>query len=88
MNVIFMGTPDYAEKILYRLIEEDGINVVAVYTQPDKPVGRKKVITAPEVKKLALENNIDASNIFIFTSVISLSLLTTYTLLTSVFYII
>ena len=59
MNVIFMGTPDYAEKILLRLIQEPDINVVGVYTQPDKPVGRKKVMTAPEVKVLAQEHDID-----------------------------
>lgn len=58
MNVIFMGTPDYAKKILERLIKEVKIEVVGVYTQPDKPVGRKKVMTAPEVKVLALEHNI------------------------------
>lgn len=58
MNVIFMGTPDYAEKILAKLIEESGINVVAVYTQPDKPVGRKKIMTAPEVKVLAESQDI------------------------------
>ena len=54
-----MGTPDYAEKILERLIKETNINVVAVYTQPDKPVGRKKTITAPEVKVMAESNKID-----------------------------
>ncbi len=59
MNVIFMGTPDYAEKILQRLIETSGINVVAVYTQPDKPVGRKKVLTPPPVKVVAQENAVD-----------------------------
>ena len=59
MNIIFMGTPDYAEKILLRLIEESDINVVAVYTQPDKPVGRKKVMTAPEVKVLAQSHDIN-----------------------------
>ena len=53
MNVIFMGTPDYAEKILGRLIEERGMSVVAVYTQPDKPVGRKKLLTPPQVKVMA-----------------------------------
>jgi len=58
MNVIFMGTPDYAEKILAKLIENKNINIVAVYTQPDKPVGRKKVITSPEVKNLAKSKNI------------------------------
>ncbi len=57
-NVIFMGTPDYAQKILQKLIDTDDINVVAVYTQPDKPVGRKKVLTPPPVKVTAQENNI------------------------------
>ena len=59
VNVIFMGTPDYAKVILDRLIQTPNINVVAVYTQPDKPVGRKKVMTASEVKTLALKNSID-----------------------------
>ena len=58
IDVIFMGTPEYAQKILQRLIAEKNINVVAVYTQPDKPVGRKKVMTPPLVKTLAQENNI------------------------------
>ena len=59
MNIIFMGTPSYADEILKTLIAEDGINVVAVYTQPDKPVGRKKVLTPPPVKTTALENGIE-----------------------------
>ncbi|MDD2789388.1 MAG: methionyl-tRNA formyltransferase [Sulfurimonas sp.] len=59
MNVIFMGTPEYAKAILERLLQTNNINVVAVYTQPDKPVGRKKIMTAPEVKILALANAID-----------------------------
>ncbi len=58
MNIIFMGTPDYAHKILQKLIDNDTMNVVAVYTQPDKPVGRKKILTAPPVKELAVENAI------------------------------
>ena len=58
MKVIFMGTPDYAKEILSTLIDRENIEVVAVYTQPDKPVGRKKVLTPPEVKTLALQNNI------------------------------
>ncbi len=57
-NVIFMGTPEYAQKILQRLIDSNNINVVAVYTQPDKPVGRKKVLTSPPVKITAKEHNI------------------------------
>lgn len=59
MKVIFMGTPEYAKVILSRLIDAHDIDVVAVYTQPDKPVGRKKIMTAPEVKILALKNAIE-----------------------------
>ena len=59
IDVVFMGTPDYAESILQQIINTDDMKVVAVYTQPDKPVGRKKVMTPPEVKVLAEENNID-----------------------------
>jgi methionyl-tRNA formyltransferase len=59
MKVIFMGTPEYAKVILSRLIDAQDIDVVAVYTQPDKPVGRKKIMTAPEVKTLALQNSIE-----------------------------
>jgi len=53
MKIIFMGTPDYAQKILEALILNDKMEIVAVYTQPDKPVGRKKIITPPKVKLLA-----------------------------------
>lgn len=53
-----MGTPDYAEKILEKLIQTQEMEVVAVYTQPDKPVGRKKVVTPPVVKTLAQSNSI------------------------------
>lgn len=58
MNVLFMGTPDYAEAILKGLIEDQSINVVGVFTQPDKPVGRKAVLTPPPVKVLAQLHNI------------------------------
>ncbi|WP_297484005.1 methionyl-tRNA formyltransferase [Sulfurimonas sp.] len=58
MNVVFMGTPDYAEKILQKLLDTKDINVTAVYTQPDKPVGRKKIMTAPVVKTLAMKYNV------------------------------
>ena len=56
MKILFMGTPDYAEIILKSLISK--YDIVGVYTQPDKPVGRKKVLTPPPVKILAQENNI------------------------------
>lgn len=54
-----MGTPDYAEAILKRMINTLDMDVVAVYTQPDKPVGRKKVMTPPVVKTLAQKHAID-----------------------------
>jgi len=58
IDVVFMGTPEYAQKILEKLIATENINVVAVYTQPDKPVGRKKVMTPPVVKTLAEQMSI------------------------------
>jgi len=57
MRIVFMGTPSYAEVILKRLYAEDGMEVVAVFTQPDKPVGRKKMLTPPAVKVLAQQHN-------------------------------
>ncbi len=57
-RIIFMGTPEFGAAILQELLDEKR-NVVAVVSQPDKEVGRKKVLTASVVKKLALENNID-----------------------------
>lgn len=53
-----MGTPDYADEILKTLVQTKGIEVVSVYTQPDKPVGRKKVLTPPPVKVTAEVHNI------------------------------
>jgi methionyl-tRNA formyltransferase len=57
-RIIFMGTPAYATEILRTLMDADDIEVVAVYTQPDKPVGRKGVLTPSSVKVLAQEKNI------------------------------
>ena len=54
-KVIFMGTPDYAGVILEALFKENDINVCAVFTQPDKPIGRKQILTPPYVKKILLE---------------------------------
>lgn len=50
-----MGTPDYATIILKKLLE-DGYNIVALYTQPDKPVGRKQLMTPPHIKQYCLDN--------------------------------
>lgn len=57
-RIIFMGTPDFAVPGLKRLIAEPDFEIIAVYTQSDKPVGRKQELTMPPIKKLALENNI------------------------------
>ena len=59
MKIIFMGTPDYAAHILERLIQSKNIDVVALFTQPDKPVGRKKILTPPAAKNIALKYNIE-----------------------------
>ena len=58
LRIIFMGTPEFAVGTLRRLVEE-GYNVVAVVTQPDKPVGRHQEQLQPsEVKKYALQHGL------------------------------
>lgn len=54
MNIVFMGTPTFAVPSL-RMLLENGYNVVAVVTQPDRPQGRKRVLTPTPVKEVALE---------------------------------
>lgn len=57
MKIIFLGTPHFAENVLQKLIESRH-QVVAVVCQPDKPVGRKKVLECPATKLLAQKHNI------------------------------
>ena len=57
MRIVFMGTPDFAVPSLQALLDA-GHEVTAVYTQPDKPQGRKQILTAPPVKELALAHGI------------------------------
>lgn len=57
-NIVFMGTPDYASVILEAILKNGGYKVVAVFTQPDRPVGRKAILTPPEVKKIVLQTDI------------------------------
>ena len=58
LRIVFMGTPEFAVETLKALVEND-YNVVAVVTQPDKPVGRHQNELQPsEVKKYALEHNL------------------------------
>lgn len=56
IKVIFMGTPEFCVPILEELIKE--YDVIAVVTQPDKEVGRKKIVTYSPIKQVALKNNI------------------------------
>ncbi len=57
MKLVFMGTPDFAVPCLEELIKA-GHEIVGVFTQPDKPVGRKRVMTPPPVKVCAEKNGI------------------------------
>lgn len=58
MNVIFMGTPDFAVPTLQMLIDE-GHTISAVVTQPDRPKGRGNKVIMPPVKELALEHGLE-----------------------------
>jgi methionyl-tRNA formyltransferase len=57
LKAVFMGTPDFAVPCLQVMLDE-GIEVAAVVTQPDKPKGRGKKLAMPPVKELAIENGI------------------------------
>ncbi|MBO5411332.1 MAG: methionyl-tRNA formyltransferase, partial [Clostridia bacterium] len=57
MRIVFMGTPEFAVPCLQKLIDL-GHEVTGVFTQPDKPQGRKMVLTPPPVKVLAEANGI------------------------------
>ncbi|WP_110112882.1 methionyl-tRNA formyltransferase [Bacillus sp. CGMCC 1.16541] len=56
-NIVFMGTPDFSVPVLQTLIK-DGYHISAVVTQPDRPKGRKKVLTPPPVKVEAEKHGI------------------------------
>ncbi len=57
MRIAFMGTPEFAVPCLQKLID-CGHEITGVFTQPDKPQGRKMILTPPPVKALALENGL------------------------------
>ncbi|MCF6266108.1 MAG: methionyl-tRNA formyltransferase [Desulfuromusa sp.] len=57
LRTVFMGTPEFALPTLEGLLAS-GINLVGVYTQPDRPKGRGKKLTASPVKMLALDHDI------------------------------
>ena len=54
MKIVFMGTPDYATQILKGLLAAK-FEICALFTQPDKPVGRKQILTPPSVKQFLLD---------------------------------
>ena len=57
MRIVFMGTPESAVPPLQRLVE-DGHEIVAIWTQPDKPAGRGRKLQASAVKQFALEHHL------------------------------
>lgn len=57
LNIIFAGTPDFAAKHLKALIDSNH-NVIAVFSQPDRPAGRGNKLKASPVKQLAIKNNL------------------------------
>src|SRR5499427_9075366 len=57
MRLIFMGTPEFAIPSLRNLVEA-GHKIIAVFTQPDRPAGRKQVVTPPPVKVFAAEHGL------------------------------
>ncbi len=58
MKVLFMGTPEFAAESLRALLQDPEIELVGVFTQPDKPQGRGMSVAASPVKQLAEENGV------------------------------
>lgn len=58
LRIVFAGTPDFAARHLRALLDSP-YEVIAVYTQPDRPAGRGKKLTASAVKQLAQEHQLD-----------------------------
>ncbi len=56
-KILFMGTPDYATTIFKELLASR-YDVVGLFTQPDKPVGRKQILTPPHIKQYCIDENI------------------------------
>lgn len=57
MNIVFMGTPDFAVPAL-EVLYKSKHNIIGVFSQPDKPVGRKQVLAPPPVKAFAVQNGL------------------------------
>ncbi|MEM6910170.1 MAG: methionyl-tRNA formyltransferase [Verrucomicrobiota bacterium] len=59
LRLVFLGTGDIALPTFERLLELPGVELLGLVTQPDKPVGRKQVLTPPRLKTLALEAGLE-----------------------------
>ena len=57
VKILFMGTASFSRHVLEELLKNN-FNIIGVVSQPDRFVGRKKVLTMPEVKEVAIKNNI------------------------------
>ena len=57
-KLIFMGTPDFSATVLKGLLADSRYEILAVVTQPDRKVGRKKEIRMTPVKQVALEHQL------------------------------
>ena len=57
IKIVFFGTPDIAAKTLQTIVNDNRYEVVGVVSQPDKPFGRKRIITPTPVKQVALDNS-------------------------------
>ena len=53
-----MGTPDYATEIFKELLNSK-YEIIGLFTQPDKPVGRKQILTPPSIKQYCIDENIN-----------------------------
>ncbi len=59
IRTLFIGTSDFGIPTLDALLKQDWIEVVGIVTQPDRPVGRKQIMTPPAIKQHILDNNYD-----------------------------
>ncbi len=58
IRTIFIGTPDFGIPAFNALIKDEQFEIIAVITQPDRPVGRKQILTSPPIKVEAIKHKI------------------------------
>ncbi|MDG1333180.1 MAG: methionyl-tRNA formyltransferase [Crocinitomicaceae bacterium] len=59
IDIVFMGTPEFAVSILAKLLTDESINIIGVITAPDKPAGRGRKMHASAVKQFALDSELN-----------------------------